>query len=92
MFTRLGLRLGTIGLLLGLGCLVYAADPTTDLLPGVKADVNTNFGLGSTFMWLVYFAEVILGAVAYVKTKNYWVLIPIVVLIIFTTVAFAMIG
>ena len=69
-----------------------AIDPSKDLLSADKGDITNNFGAGSTFMYIIYLIEIIAGVAAYIKTKNLLTLIGIVVVLIFTTVAFATIG
>jgi type IV conjugative transfer system pilin TraA len=67
-------------------------DPSKDLLAADKVDISNNFGAGSTFMYIFYLVEIIAGAAAYIKTKNMMTLIGIIVVLIFTSVAFATIG
>lgn len=67
-------------------------DPTKDLLANAKAEIITNFGPTSTVAYIIYLIEVIAGVAAYIKTKNLFALIGIVVVVIFTSVAFTMIG
>ena len=73
---------------------VYAAgpDPSTDLLTAAKTDITANIGPGSTFAWILYVVEIIGGVAAYMKTKNMMALIGVVVVMIFTVVAFSVIG
>ena len=60
-----------------------------DLLSGAKTDIKSNFGQDSTFIWIIYLIEIILGIITFVKTKNYFALAGIVVVVIFTKFAFA---
>ncbi len=64
-------------------------DPNTDMLSGARKEIDTQFGAGSTFMYAVYFIEVILGIAAYIKTKNPLVFAGLIVIVIFTTAVFA---
>lgn len=58
-----------------------------DELLGVIDPVKTNFGTGSTFVKLLYVAEIIAGGYAWHKTKSPAAIIGIVVLAIFMTYA-----
>lgn len=69
-----------------------APDPSTDLLTGAKKDIVANMGPGSTFAWILYVVEIIGGAAAYMKTKNMLALVGVVVVLMFTVVAFTVIG
>jgi type IV conjugative transfer system pilin TraA len=69
-----------------------APDPTKDLLTSAKTDITTNFGPGSTLAYIIYLIEVISGVAAYIKTKNLFALVGVIVVVLFTTAAFAMIG
>ena len=86
-------QLALLALLISLGCLSADAfaevDPTTtDLLANYKGAVTKNFGQGSVVEYGLYVAEVIGGAVAYMKSKNLLGLISIPVLVIVTYVGF----
>ena len=72
----------------------YAAgpDPSTDILTAAKTDITANIGPGSTFAWILYVVEIIGGVAAYMKTKNMLALVGVVVVMIFTVVAFSIIG
>lgn len=69
-----------------------APDPSTDLLTAAKTDITANIGPGSTFAWILYVVEIIGGVAAYMKTKNMLALVGVVVVMIFTIVAFSVIG
>jgi len=58
-----------------------------DDLSGVMEDVQKDFGSNSTFVKLLYLAEIIAAVYAYHKTKNIAVLIGILVISIFLTFA-----
>lgn len=68
-----------------------AVDPSTDILQGAKADVTTNFGPGSTFMYVVLAVEIVSGIIAFNKTKNLVVLSGFAIVIIFVNIAFGII-
>ena len=56
----------------------------TDYLSGASDDAASSFGEGSTFEKFLYLGEAIVGAYAYIKTKNIMVLAGVIVLMIFT--------
>ncbi len=88
-------KIGVLGLLaFGMMHSAYGAapDPSTDLLTGAKKDIVANMGPGSTFAWILYVVEIIGGAAAYMKTKNMLALVGVVVVLMFTVVAFTVIG
>jgi type IV conjugative transfer system pilin TraA len=58
-----------------------------DDLSGVMENVQKDFGKDSTFIKLLYLAEIIAAVYAYHKTKNIAVLIGILVISIFLTFA-----
>lgn len=68
-----------------------AIDPTSDILSGAQADIKTNFGTSSTVMLIVYIVEIFAGISAYIKTKNLFALIGLVVVVLFTYIAFGLI-
>ena len=68
-----------------------ALDPSTDILQGAKGDVTTNFGPGSTFMYVVLAVEIVSGIIAFNKTKNLVVLSGFAIVIIFVNIAFGII-
>lgn len=58
-----------------------------DELSGVMTSVKENFGSGSTFIKLLYGAEIIAGGYAWHKTKHPSAVIGIVILTLFMTYA-----
>jgi hypothetical protein len=78
--------------LLGLLALLDITFFTTSLaavdeLSGVMEAVKTNFGAGSTFVKLLYVAEIFAGGYAWHKTKSPAAVIGIVVLAVFMNYA-----
>lgn len=71
---------------------VFAVDPAKDILGAAKGDISTNFGQSSTVMYGVYIAEIFAGVAAYIKSKNLFALLGLVIVVIFTSVGFSMIG
>jgi len=89
------IKLTFIGIILfgfALGAWSDPPNPAQDLLAGAKVDVVSNFGPTSTLAYIIYLIEVISGVAAYIKSKNLFALIGVIVVVIFTTAAFAMIG
>ena len=80
----------------GLGllfCHVCYADSGTDPLAAtVKPQVAALFGSGSTIAYCIYIAEIVLGSVAYIKTKNILLLLGVPILMLFTHTMFTYIG
>lgn len=68
-----------------------AIDPSADILKSAQADISTNFGTSSTVMYIVYIVEIFAGISAYIKTKNLFALMGLVVVVLFTYVAFGLI-
>ena len=83
-----------LAILLFISVQVWASipDPTQDLLASAKADVISNFGPRSTLAYIVYLIEIISGVVAYIRSKNLLALLGILIVILFTTTAFMVIG
>lgn len=69
-----------------------ALDPANDILTGAKADVTSNFGTSSTLMYFIYVVEIFAGISAYIKTKNLFALMGLLVVVVFTYGSFAVIG
>jgi type IV conjugative transfer system pilin TraA len=59
----------------------------SDELSGVMSSVKSNFGTDSTFIHLLYLAEVVVGVYTYHKTKNIPVLLGIVIISLFLNYA-----
>ena len=70
--------------LLSMHSFAAAPAPGSDLLGGTQLDktVDQTFGPGSTLMKVVYGAELFLGIIGYMKSKNPLVLIGIPVIMI----------
>ena len=75
-------------MLIGVGQMANA----TDLLAGGKDDVKATFGADSFVIMCVYIAELIVGVSMYIRTKNLLILLGMVVVIVFTTVALTFIS
>ncbi len=74
-------------------CNLCLADPATDpLASAVKPQIQALFGTGSTVAYAIYIAEIILGSVVYVKTKNLLTLLGVPILVLFTHAMFTYIG
>ncbi len=88
-FSRSGFSLMVMVLLL----LVESTGFATDMLSGVKKDVNDNFGSGSTFMYILLVVELVSSVAMYMKNKNILTLavgLPVVMLV--TATGFTLIG
>lgn len=74
-------------------CTASFADPASDpLAASVKPQVQALFGAGSTVAYCIYIAEIVLGSVVYVKTKNLLTLLGVPILMLFTRAMFTYIG
>lgn len=63
----------------------YASDShATNHLSGLKSDIADTFGANSDVPYFLLLAEGVVGAMAYIKTKNLMVLAGVPVLMIFT--------
>jgi len=63
----------------------YASDShATNHLSGLKSDIADTFGDNSDVPYFLLLAEGVVGAMAYIKTKNLMVLAGVPVLMIFT--------
>lgn len=82
--------------LMGVGLLLlgvaYADSAMDPLAETIKPQIQATFGKGSTVMFAVYIGEVLTGAITYIKSKNLLCLLGTVILILFTTAMFALIG
>ena len=65
---------------------------STDLLSPQAATVKTTFGSGSTLVTWFYFAEVVISLMLFIKSRSPLVFIGLIFVIIFTRVAFGIIG
>ena len=68
------------------------AATATDLFSGQQATVSKTFGEGSSVTKWFYIGEVFLGLATYMKTRNPLVFVGIAMVMIFTKVAFGIIG
>lgn len=84
------LRLMGVGLLL-LG-VAYATDASDPLAETIKPQVKAMFGSGSTMAYCIYIAEVVLGSIGYIKTKNLLLLLGVPILVLFTGAMFSYIS
>ena len=91
-YTKLAIKLAVVGGLFAGYALAGGPDPSKDLLMPAKAEVSTNFGSGSTFMWLVFIAESIFAILTYMKTKSLMGLSSVVVVMIVANVYFGILG
>ena len=69
-------------------------DPSTDMLKsaGAFSDVSANFGPSSNAALIVYAIEIMVGIGAYIKSKNLFSLLGLLVVVTFTAVAWALIS
>lgn len=65
---------------------------TDPLEASLKPQMQALFGSGSTVAYAIYIAEIVMGSVAYVKTKNLMVLLGVPILILFTHTMFTYIS
>lgn len=63
-----------------------------DLMSAGQATVTDTFGGGSSIAKWIILAEVIVGIITYIKTKNMFMLFGIAVVIVFTTIGFGLVG
>lgn len=61
-----------------------------DLLAGGKEVANDTFGANSTIAVWIILAEVIVGAIGYIRTKNIMLLLGVAIVVVFTTIAFGL--
>lgn len=72
--------------LLGITSTVQAVD----LMAGGKVTVTDTFGASSAIAKWIILAEVIVGIITFIKTKNVFMLFGIAVVIVFTTIGFSL--
>lgn len=65
---------------------------STDLLSPQAATVKSTFGSGSTLVTWFYISEVVISLMLFIKTRSPLVFIGLIFVIIFTRVAFGIIG
>ncbi|UJD92292.1 type IV conjugative transfer system pilin TraA (plasmid) [Rahnella aquatilis] len=61
-----------------------------DLMAPGKETVSATFGADSSIAKWIILAEVIVGIITYIKTKNMFMLFGIAVVIVFTTIGFGL--
>lgn len=61
-----------------------------DLMAAGKETVTDTFGAKSAIATWIILAEVIVGIITYIKTKNMFMLFGIAVVIVFTTIGFGL--
>lgn len=76
-----------IAIMLILGLTSLPAWAEDDDLKGVMGSVKSTFGVDSTFMKLLYLAEIIVSVYTYHKTKNFAVLLGIIFISVFVNYA-----
>ncbi|MDX9668652.1 type IV conjugative transfer system pilin TraA [Pseudomonas sp. P5_152] len=80
-----------LAFLLSLGVIGVAhATGGTDMLSSAAAPVSKTFGAGSTMAKWLILAEVIVGTIMYIKTKNMMLLMGAIVVVVFTSVGFGL--
>ncbi|MCK8417590.1 type IV conjugative transfer system pilin TraA [Erwinia amylovora] len=72
--------------------IAFSADSSTDLLQAQQTTVNSTFGHGSSLEKYFYIAEVFMSLIAYFRTRTPMVFIGLIMVIIFTRIAFGIIG
>lgn len=72
--------------------LCFAADATDPLATVLKPQIQALFGPGSTVAYGIYVAELVLGGIAYVKSKNLLILLGVPIVVLFTNAMFSYIG
>ncbi|QLK63887.1 type IV conjugative transfer system pilin TraA (plasmid) [Enterobacteriaceae bacterium Kacie_13] len=63
-----------------------------DLMAGGQEAVQDTFGADSSIAKWIILAEVIVGIITYIKTKNMFMLFGIAIVIVFTTIGFGLVG
>lgn len=71
---------------------VVSAAAGSDLMQAGQATVTGTFGAGSSIAKWIILAEVIVGIITYIKTKNMFMLFGIAIVIVFTTIGFGLVG
>ena len=72
-------------------CSMCLAD-TDPLETSLKPQIQALFGAGSTVAYAIYIGEIVMGGVAYVKTKNLMLLLGVPILVLFTHTMFTYIS
>lgn len=63
-----------------------------DLMAGGQETVTGTFGADSSIAKWIILAEVIVGIISYIKTKNMFLLFGIAVVIVYTSIGFGLVG
>lgn len=84
--------IGLLAAFLAMPQLAHAAAAGTDLFASQQSVVSATFGQGSSVEKWFYIGEVFMGLFGYMKTRSPLVFVGIAMVIIFTRVAFAIIG
>lgn len=71
---------------------VALADDSGDLLSSQQTTVNSTFGHGSSLEKWFYIAEVFLSLIAYFRVRTPMVFMGLIMVMIFTRIAFGLIG
>ncbi|MBN1090594.1 type IV conjugative transfer system pilin TraA [Pantoea sp. 1B4] len=64
----------------------------TDLLKTQQQDASDTFGLQSSVMRWIYFAEIIISVVGFIKTRNPLVFVGLIVVLLVTRAFYGMVG
>jgi hypothetical protein len=72
-------------------CRLCLAD-SDPLESSLKPQIQALFGAGSTVAYGIYIGEIVMGSVAYVKTKNLMLLLGVPILMLFTHTMFTYIS
>ena len=81
-----------IGFILGIMLFNICLADTDPLESSLKPQIQALFGAGSTVAYGIYIAEIVMGSVAYVKTKNLMLLLGVPILMLFTHTMFTYIS
>jgi type IV conjugative transfer system pilin TraA len=73
-------------LFLMLSTAAFAVDP---LAASLKPEITDLFGAGSTIAYCIYVGEIVVGSVAYIKSKNLMLLLGVPILMLFTHAMFS---
>jgi type IV conjugative transfer system pilin TraA len=63
-----------------------------DLMAAGQQTVKDTFGAGSAIANWIILAEVVVGVIGYIRTKNILLLLGVAVVVVFTTIAFGLAG
>lgn len=82
----------SLAFLLSLGFIGLAQAAGGDLLSAAADPVKSTFGSDSTFAKWLILAEVIVGVIMYIRTKNMMLLMGAIVVVVATTVGYTLVG